>query len=48
MQEVKRNAIDDFTYEARQSAIHGNKVYLSLINYYNNDLLANYDRSPLA
>ncbi|MES2732633.1 MAG: VWA domain-containing protein [Bacteroidota bacterium] len=42
MQRLKRNAIDSYTFEARQSGKHGNKVYLDLINYYNNDLLANY------
>jgi Ca-activated chloride channel family protein len=39
---VKQNAIDDHNFAARQSARHGNEVYLSLLNYLNNDLLATH------
>ncbi|KAA6439831.1 VWA domain-containing protein [Dyadobacter flavalbus] len=42
MQTLKRHALDDHTYAARQSAEHGNDVYLWLLNYYNNDLLISY------
>ncbi|CAG4999780.1 hypothetical protein DYBT9275_02304 [Dyadobacter sp. CECT 9275] len=52
LQTLKRYAVDDHNYAARQSAKHGNEVYLAFINQYNNDLLANYksfvDYSPLA
>lgn len=39
---LKRRAVDDHTFAARQSARHGNAVYLSLIAQYNQDLLANH------
>ncbi|MBO0948032.1 VWA domain-containing protein [Fibrella sp. HMF5405] len=42
VQAVKRSGIDDNTFAAQQSAQHGNNVYLSLLNYVNNDLLASY------
>ncbi|WP_460982361.1 vWA domain-containing protein [Spirosoma fluminis] len=42
LQDVKRRAVDDHTFAAQQSSRHGNEVYLSLINYYNGDLLATY------
>jgi Ca-activated chloride channel family protein len=42
IQDLKQNAINDYTFTARQSARHGNTVYLNLINHYNNDLLAFY------
>jgi Ca-activated chloride channel family protein len=48
---VKQNAVDDHNFAARQSTRHGNEVYLALLNYLNNDLLAthksfvNYSRS---
>lgn len=42
IQDVKRRAVNEYTFAAQQSAQHGNEVYLSLINYYNNDLLATY------
>ncbi|RIV22445.1 VWA domain-containing protein [Fibrisoma montanum] len=40
LQDLKRRAVDDYTFAARQSARHGNAFYLSFLNYYNNDLLA--------
>ncbi|GAB3902927.1 hypothetical protein GCM10028803_30450 [Larkinella knui] len=40
--ELKQNAVNAYTFTARQTARHGNAVYLSLINHYNNDLLASY------
>ncbi|RRB06895.1 vWA domain-containing protein [Larkinella rosea] len=40
--DLKQNAVNDDTFAARQSAKHGNAVYLNLINHYNNDLLAFY------
>ncbi|MGA0558739.1 VWA domain-containing protein [Larkinella sp. VNQ87] len=43
IQDVKQTAINNYTFAARQSARHGNEVYLSLINHYNNDLLAFYE-----
>ncbi len=42
IQTLKRRAIDDHTFAARQSARHGNAVYLSLLQHYNQDLLANH------
>ncbi|HEX9958482.1 MAG TPA: VWA domain-containing protein [Fibrella sp.] len=42
IQAVKGRAIDDNTFAARQSARHGNEVYLSLLNHVNNDLLASH------
>jgi Ca-activated chloride channel homolog len=42
IQGVKRQALDDHNFVAKQSTRHGNEVYLSLLNYFNNDLLANY------
>ncbi|AKD54619.1 VWA domain-containing protein [Spirosoma radiotolerans] len=39
IQEVKKRAVDDYTFAAQQTAEHGNKVYRSLINQYNNDLV---------
>lgn len=42
VQALKRRAVDDYTFAARQSARHGNAVYLSLLNGYNQDLLANH------
>ncbi|QIP12467.1 VWA domain-containing protein [Spirosoma aureum] len=38
IQDVKKRAVDDNTFAARQTTRHGNEVYLSLINHYNNDL----------
>ncbi|GAB3921723.1 vWA domain-containing protein [Larkinella terrae] len=40
--DLKQNAINDYTFAARQSACHGNAVYLNLINHYNIDLLSFY------
>lgn len=42
IQSAKRNAIDGYTFAARQSAEYGNDAYLNLLNYFNNDLLAFY------
>ncbi|GAA4461642.1 hypothetical protein GCM10023189_37370 [Nibrella saemangeumensis] len=42
LQDVKRRAINEYTYAARQSARHGNAVYLSLLQYVNQDLLASH------
>jgi hypothetical protein len=42
IQDVKRRIIDGYTFAAKQSAEHGNEAYLSLINHFNNDLLAFY------
>lgn len=39
MQNLKRRALDDHTFAARQSARHGNEVYLALLKQYNEDLL---------
>ncbi|WP_421825519.1 vWA domain-containing protein [Larkinella sp.] len=39
---LKQDAINTYTFEAKKSAQHGNRVYLSLINHYNNDLLSYY------
>ncbi|WP_460906770.1 vWA domain-containing protein [Spirosoma areae] len=51
IQAIKSRAVDDHTFAARQSSRHGNEVYLSLIEQYNQDLLAmhqsfvNYSRT---
>ena len=42
IQAVKRRAVDDHTFAARQSARHGNAVYLSLMKHYNQGLLASH------
>ncbi|MCE6989616.1 VWA domain-containing protein [Dyadobacter sp. CY323] len=42
LQNIKRRAVDDHNFAAQQSATHGNDVYLSLINQYNNDLLVTH------
>ena len=42
MHYVKRQVIDGYTFAARQNAEHGNAAYLSLIKYFNQDLLATY------
>ncbi|MEO6285746.1 MAG: VWA domain-containing protein [Dyadobacter sp.] len=42
MQSIKSSAIDDYNFAAKQSARHGNEVYVSLMNRYNQDLLANH------
>jgi hypothetical protein len=39
---VKRNALDEYTFEARKSARHGNEAYLQLHNHFNNSLLSFY------
>lgn len=51
MQDVKRRALDDHNFAAKQSAKHGNSVYVSLLQYFNQDLLVmqksfvNYSKS---
>lgn len=40
IQAVKRQAVNDYTFAARQSARHGNQFYLDLINHLNGDLIA--------
>ncbi|MFD2937034.1 VWA domain-containing protein [Spirosoma flavum] len=40
IQDVKKQAVDDYTFAARQTSSHGNEVYRSLVNHYNNDLLS--------
>jgi Ca-activated chloride channel homolog len=44
LQKVKRTAIDEYNAQARQSDRHANKVYLNLLNHFNNDLLAFYNQ----
>lgn len=39
-QEAKKRAVDAYTFAAQQTAEHGNKVYRSLVNQYNNDLVS--------
>lgn len=43
IQDLKQDAINDYTFSARQSARHGNAVYRNLLNHYNNDLRAFYE-----
>jgi len=38
--DVKKRAIDDNNFAARQNARHNNEVYLALINHINNDLIS--------
>ena len=42
IQAIKKRAVDDYTFAARQSARHGNEFYASFINQYNNDLISWY------
>ncbi|MBC7572259.1 MAG: VWA domain-containing protein [Spirosoma sp.] len=42
LQSLKRRAVDENTFAARKSARHGNSVYWSLLNQYNQGLLASY------
>jgi Mg-chelatase subunit ChlD len=41
--DVKRNGLDDYNFNAKQSDEHSNGVYLSLINYLNGTLIADYN-----
>lgn len=41
--EVKRRALDEYNHEAKRSDKHSNDVYMSLINYYNGVLVADYN-----
>jgi len=43
IQQLKRDAVDGYTYAARQSAEHVNAFYRSLLTHYNQDLLAARD-----
>ncbi|WP_026632974.1 vWA domain-containing protein [Dyadobacter alkalitolerans] len=40
MQSLKGRAVDDYTFAAKQSAEHGNRYYVLLMNQFNQDLLA--------
>ncbi|MCE7072479.1 VWA domain-containing protein [Dyadobacter sp. CY327] len=40
MQSLKGRAVDDYTFSAKQSAEHGNRYYVLLMNQFNQDLLA--------
>ena len=42
IQGLKRQAVDDYTFAARQSSRHGNAFYVALLKYYNEDLLASH------
>lgn len=42
IQAVKRQAVNEYTFAARQSARYGNQVYLDLINHVNGDLIASH------
>ncbi|MFD2574247.1 VWA domain-containing protein [Spirosoma soli] len=42
LQDIKRRAVDDHTFAARQTSAHGNEVYRSLLAHYNQDLLASH------
>ncbi len=42
MLQAQRTALDEYNFEARQSAKHGNEVYLQLHNHFNNSLLSFY------
>ncbi|WP_157488303.1 DUF3829 domain-containing protein [Dyadobacter crusticola] len=39
MQNIKRDAIDGYNHAAKQSAAHGNEVYISLLKRLNQDML---------
>jgi Ca-activated chloride channel homolog len=41
--ETKRHGLDEYNFDAQKSDKHPNDVYLSLINYYNGALLADYN-----
>lgn len=43
IQQVKKDAIDKYSFDARQSDKYSNEVFKDLFNYYNNDLVANYN-----
>ncbi len=40
---TKRSGLDEYNYEAKKSDKHSNDVYMSLINYYNGTLVADYN-----
>jgi Ca-activated chloride channel homolog len=41
--DAKRRAWDEYNFDAQKSDAHSNKVYLDLINYYNNTLVFGYN-----
>ncbi|MFZ6012926.1 MAG: hypothetical protein ACOYXT_21460, partial [Bacteroidota bacterium] len=41
--EIKRKALDEYNVEAKKTDVHGNDVYLSLINYFNGTLVSDYN-----
>lgn len=41
--EVKRNALDQNTFEAKKTDEYSNEVYLNLINYFNGTLVSDYN-----
>lgn len=41
--QTKRNALDEYTYEAQKSDEHSNDVYMNLINSYNGVLISFYN-----
>jgi len=41
--EVKRSGLDGYNFEAKKSDGYSNEVYLSLINYFNGTLVADYN-----
>ncbi|QHT70055.1 VWA domain-containing protein [Rhodocytophaga rosea] len=43
IQQVKKDAIDKYSFDARQSDKYSNQVYADLFNYYNNDMVASYN-----
>ncbi|WP_460995265.1 VWA domain-containing protein [Spirosoma harenae] len=44
IQSLKKQAVDDYNFAARQSSQHSNAFYKSFINYYNGDLLSWYEQ----
>lgn len=42
IQQLKRQAVNDYTFAARQSSRHGNAFYTALLEHYNGDLLASH------
>ncbi|GAB4025009.1 VWA domain-containing protein [Spirosoma gilvum] len=44
IQSLKKQAVDDYNFAARQSVRHDNDFYKSYLNYYNNDLVSWYQQ----
>ncbi|WP_080059998.1 VWA domain-containing protein [Spirosoma aerolatum] len=44
LQTLKKQAVDDYNFAARQSVRHDNDFYKSYLNYYNNDLVSWYQQ----